>query len=204
MLLGRIFHHQLLQTHRAVVGDVAPVGKYTSFLLHTLQAIFLIVIELVQILVIFEFAPGAHTPAEYGKYMIQESGGWTYPSAAVMAAFAKGITNKAELNGNSGGNEELSIRFETRMANQNIEIGNIVALPYNSFCDAKKYIDISDREMIEIENAKFERYGNYDIVTRPCVVIDGTKVFVPVAVGMNPRMNTVKLTLVSTNVQSSS
>ena len=26
----------------------------------------------------FEFAPGAHTPAEYGKYMIQESGHFEY------------------------------------------------------------------------------------------------------------------------------
>ena len=26
----------------------------------------------------FEFAPGAHTPAEYGKYMIQESGHFDY------------------------------------------------------------------------------------------------------------------------------
>lgn len=27
---------------------------------------------------LFEFAPGAHTPAEYGKYMIQESGHFEY------------------------------------------------------------------------------------------------------------------------------
>ena len=26
----------------------------------------------------FEFAPGAHTPAEYGRYMIQESGHFEY------------------------------------------------------------------------------------------------------------------------------
>ena len=27
---------------------------------------------------LFEFAPGAHTPAEYGKYMIQKSGHFEY------------------------------------------------------------------------------------------------------------------------------
>lgn len=29
---------------------------------------------------LFEFAPGAHTPAEYGKYMIQKSGHFEYDS----------------------------------------------------------------------------------------------------------------------------
>ena len=32
---------------------------------------------------LFEFAPGAHTPAEYGKYMIQESGHFSMAAAAV-------------------------------------------------------------------------------------------------------------------------
>lgn len=32
------------------------------------------VCRLIDNLALFEFAPGAHTPAEYGKYMIQESG----------------------------------------------------------------------------------------------------------------------------------
>ena len=34
--------------------------------------------HLAENLVLFEFAPGAHTPAEYGKYMIQESDHFEY------------------------------------------------------------------------------------------------------------------------------
>lgn len=34
--------------------------------------------HLAENLVLFEFAPGARTPAEYGKYMIQESGHFEY------------------------------------------------------------------------------------------------------------------------------
>ena len=34
--------------------------------------------NLVESLDLFDFAPGAHTPQEYGKYMIQQSGHFNY------------------------------------------------------------------------------------------------------------------------------
>ena len=45
-----------------------------------------------------------------------------------------------------------------------------------------------------VDTYPFNLIGNY------CVIVDGSKVYVPVAVGMNPRMNTIKLILVTTNV----
>lgn len=38
------------------------------------------IIRLAENLDLFDFAPGAHTPAEYGKYMIQQSGRFDYDS----------------------------------------------------------------------------------------------------------------------------
>ncbi|MBR3856818.1 MAG: hypothetical protein IKM68_02405 [Bacteroidaceae bacterium] len=139
------------------------------------------------------------------KFMIEEGGAWTFPIESVAAAFAKGITNNEKISSGKGGNSDLNINFKTQTGNQNIRTDGIVTLPYNSFCDATKYIDVDDREMIQIEAAEYEllyHQGYFDLVTSYAVVTDGDKVFIPVAVGMNPRMNTVRLTLVSTNVTS--
>ena len=112
-------------------------------------------------------------------------------------------------NGNNqtlGGNgEKLEINFET-MAGKKQTIDGSMMLPANSFCNSKEFIDLEQREKIEIEAAQFERYTQgikkFDFALNYIVVKDGQKVFIPVAVGMNPRMNTLKLTLVSTNVTS--
>ena len=130
-----------------------------------------------------------------------------YPRAtnqSIAAKFAESI----EKNGNSieygGSGEELNISFETLCGTLNNVINGSIMLPYNSFCNSQTYIDTQNREKIEIEAAKFVRYDNaFDIVTSYLVVKDGSKVYVPVAVGMNPRMNTVNLRLISTNVTSS-
>ena len=139
------------------------------------------------------------------KFMINSGGAWTFPIESVAAAFAKGITNNEKISSGKGGNSDLDINFKTQTGNQNIRTDGIVTLPYNSFCDATKYIDVDDREMIQIDAAEYEllyHQGYFDLVTSYAVVTDGDKVFIPVAVGMNPRMNTVRLTLVSTNVTS--
>jgi hypothetical protein len=112
-------------------------------------------------------------------------------------------------NGNNqtlGGNgEKLEINFET-MAGKKQTIDGSMMLPANSFCNSKEFIDLEQREKIEIEAAQFERYYQsshyFDLALNYAVITDGSKVFIPVAVGMNPRMNTLKLTLVSTNVTS--
>jgi hypothetical protein len=103
-----------------------------------------------------------------------------------------------------GSGEALSISFKTRAGNNNAKFQNIV--PYNGFCDYPNYIDKQNREKIEISEATFERVidqwsgARFYIAAQYCVVVDGSKVYVPVAVGMNPRMNTIKLILVTTNV----
>lgn len=110
--------------------------------------------------------------------------------------------NNQEIGGNG---ESLEINFKT-MAGKKQTIDGSMMLPANSFCNSKNYIDAEQREKIEIESARFQRYEEgiryYDLATSYAVITDGSKVFIPVAVGMNPRMNTLKLTLVSTNVES--
>lgn len=129
---------------------------------------------------------------------------YTIPSSAVLAAFAKGIKTSATVE-NPGGSDNLRIELKTQIGNRNIIINGSITLPTNSFCDATKYIDMGEREKIEIEAAKSERlyYGYYYwLATQYAIVTDGSKVYIPVAVGMNPRMNSIRLTLVSTNVTS--
>ena len=124
----------------------------------------------------------------------------------VMAVMAKNITMKRKMSGNGQG-EDLDIELKTMAGNQNVVAKNNIAFPYNSFCDATKYIDTVARKKIEIEAAKSEPlyWGGYDyyLAAQYAVVKDGYKVFIPVAVGMNPRMSTLRLTLVSTNVNAS-
>lgn len=103
--------------------------------------------------------------------------------------------------------DNLDIEFKTKCLRSHYFMPTSPQHLANSFCDAQKYIDLQEREMIEIESAQFNRYDGagsdkFDLVTRPVSIVDGSKVFIPVAVGMNPRMNTLKLTLVSTNVTS--
>lgn len=128
---------------------------------------------------------------------------YTFPSGAVLAAFAKGIKTSAIVE-TPGGSDNLRIELKTQCGNRNIIINGSITLPTNSFCDATKYIDMGEREKIEIEAAKSERlyYGHYYwLATQYAIVTSGNKVYIPVAVGMNPRMNTLRLTLVSTNVE---
>ena len=68
-------------------------------------------------------------------------------------------------------------------------------------------IDLREREKIEISDATFEFASSldFDLVRRYAVFTDGNiqqggKVYIPVAVGMNPAKNTIKLTLVSSNI----
>ena len=135
--------------------------------------------------------------------MFKINGNWTYSSDAVLGPLAKGIKNRAEISVSDGGDTELDIEMKTRAGIRYITTGKTALMPANSFNDNKGYIDRESREQIEINAAQYKIYnigGEFDLVNRYAVVIDGNKVFVPVAVGMNPRMNTLKLTLVSTNV----
>ena len=143
---------------------------------------------------------------EYNFLVDNGSGQLTYPTQAVLSSFADGIKNNIEHNTSTGGNQELGIEFKTRAGNPNIVTDGIVTLPFNSFCDSTEYMDGQDRDMIEINAAQFERYtvtaGTFDLPTQYAVIKDGTKVYIPVAVGMNPRLSTVRLRLISTNVTS--
>lgn len=127
-----------------------------------------------------------------------------HQTAGVLATFAENIGNNGDTLEPGGSGEEISIAFETLCGNKNITINDNIRRPYNSFCDAQVYIDTENREKIEIDAAKCVPYtwagSRYDFASGYIVVKDGSKIFLPVAVGMNPRMNTVKLTLVSTNV----
>lgn len=123
----------------------------------------------------------------------------------LMNEFGGAVLNNGNNQTLGGNGEKLEINFET-MAGKKQTIDGSMMLPANSFCNSKEFIDLEQREKIEIEAAQFERYEqgtkNFDFALNYIVVKDGQKVFIPVAVGMNPRMNTLKLTLVSTNVTS--
>lgn len=123
----------------------------------------------------------------------------------IMGEFGGAVLNNGNNQTLGGNGEKLEINFET-MAGKKQTIDGSMMLPANSFCNSKEFIDLEQREKIEIEAAQFERYTqgikNFDFALNYIVVKDGQKVFIPVAVGMNPRMNTLKLTLVSTNVTS--
>ena len=123
----------------------------------------------------------------------------------IMNEFGGSVLNNGNNQTLGGNGEKLKINFET-MAGKKQTIDGSMMLPANSFCNSKEFIDMEQREKIEIEEAQFERYTqgikNFDFALNYIVVMDGQKVFIPVAVGMNPRMNTLKLTLVSTNVTS--
>lgn len=142
---------------------------------------------------------------EYDKNKFLDGSGTAVPFSepAVLAEIADGITNRANVKCDGSG-EALSISFKTRAGNNNAKFQNIV--PYNGFCDYPNYIDKQNREKIEISEATFEQVidqwsgARFYIVAQYCVIVDGSKVYVPVAVGMNPRMNTIKLILVTTNV----
>lgn len=130
----------------------------------------------------------------------------TATNQGIAATFAKSIGSNGTTTNYGGSGEDLTIDFETQCGIKNVVIDGSIMLPYNSFCNAQTYIDTQNREKITIEAAKFERYYSlnhyFDMVSEYVVVKDGSKVYIPVAVGMNPRMNTVKLVLVSTNVTS--
>lgn len=129
----------------------------------------------------------------------------TFYEDVLMGEFGNAPLNNGNNIDVGGGGEEISINFNT-MAAKKQTIDGSMALPANSFCNAKTFIDLEQREKIEIEAAQFERYYQsshyFDLALNYAVITDGSKVFIPVAVGMNPRMNTLKLTLVSTNVTS--
>lgn len=124
-----------------------------------------------------------------------------FPESAVVAELAKSTNNRLLTQCDSS-NEELSIAFKTLAGNKYARKANCI-IPYNSFCDNPQYIDKKNREKIEINAAKFETYysgGYFELVSSYCVIKDGDKVYIPVAVGLNPRMNSVKLRLITTNV----
>lgn len=139
---------------------------------------------------------------EYEKNKFLDGSGTSVPFSepAVLAEIADGITNRANVKCDGSG-DALSISFKTRAGNNNAKFQNIV--PYNGFCDYPNYIDKQNREKIEMDAVKVEQYFDtqyFNLIGNYCVVLDGSKVYVPVAVGMNPRMNTIRLILVTTNV----
>jgi hypothetical protein len=133
-----------------------------------------------------------------------DTGAVEIPLAPLFDQVSKDVSPRAEILNANGGDGDLSLEMKTRcgLTYKDSVGGRIV--PFNSFCDAPSYIDMGQREMIELSDVEFERfyYSSYyfDPVTLYSVVLDGDKVYIPVAVGMNPRMNTMRLRLISSNV----
>lgn len=162
---------------------------------------------------------------EYADYNIINDHG-EVPESALMSEMASGISLASKVFTPSvypgvDGEEELSIDFKTQCGTKNAIVDASIFVPYNSFCDAvsllahagsanerREYlIDLREREKIEISDATFEFASSidFDLVRRYAVFTDGNikqggKVYIPVAVGMNPAKNTIKLTLVSSNI----
>lgn len=148
----------------------------------------------------------------YGRMYTMMKLGYTCDTVAnigaVMGTFAESIEKNGNTTEYGGSGEELNIAFKTQCGTKNLIVDGSVFMPKYSFCNAQTYIDSQNREMIDIGAAKFEIYENYPLLfdfVRYYVVVnddENDKVYVPAAVGMNPRMNTLRLKLISTNVTS--
>lgn len=136
---------------------------------------------------------------------MEYEGAKDYTAQALAAKFAEGLGKNGDIRQYGGSGESIGINFETMAGKKHLLTDGGLLMPYNSFCNAQTYIDTQEREKLEIDGVKFERLTFYpyqdDFVANYLVVKDGEKVYLPVAVGMNPRMNTLRLTLVSTNVK---
>lgn len=129
----------------------------------------------------------------------------TPTNQGIMLTFAESLIRNGRNDTYGGSGEKLNIEMKTMCGRTNAVINGEANIPYNSFCDAQTFIDDEDREKIEIDAVKFERYNPtgiylFDLITSYAVIVDGSKNYIPVAVGMNPRMNTVWLRLINTNV----
>ena len=148
-------------------------------------------------------------PHTYGMMFCSFKMEYSKPQVAtnqgIAAVFAESIlANGNTIVYNSSGGENIEIEYKTLCGSKNGVINGSVLMPWNSFCNSPRYIDSGIRKRIDIDAATFTRYrpgiDYFDFVDDYVVVKDGQDVFLPVAVGMNPRMNTIKLRLVSTNV----
>lgn len=159
----------------------------------------------------FEFAffargfPNCDYGKAYLKMKLEYVATDGYYEDAVAAKFAEGLGKNGDIRQYGGSGESISINFETMAGKKHLLTDGGLLMPYNSFCNAQTYIDTQEREKLEIDGVTFERITFYpyqaDFLANYIVVKDGEKVYLPVAVGMNPRMNQMKLTLVSTNVK---
>jgi len=114
----------------------------------------------------------------------------------VADTFADTLINAGQDNDIGGSGPAINIDLKTMCGRSSIIINGNAFAPYNSFCDATKYIDTGNRKKIELEAVKFTT----DFIDKPFLVNDGSTVYFPVAFGMNPRNNTVNLRLISTNI----
>lgn len=123
----------------------------------------------------------------------------SFTTAGLKRAFEEvndSIEFKKQISETGGARESLTIDFKTMCGRNFIVLNGSAFVPYNSFCDATKYIDVQNRKMLELGAVKFDEA----FVQYPFLVTDNTDVYVPVAFGMNPRMNTCRFTLVTTNI----
>ena len=120
----------------------------------------------------------------------------SYTSQLVVDTFLDDLINAGQKLSNGGSGADIDIDFKTMCGRTSIIINGNGFIPYNSFCDSQNYIDTGNRKKIELSAVKFTS----DFIARPFLVNDGSTVYFPVAFGMNPRDNTVRLTLVSTNI----
>ena len=125
----------------------------------------------------------------------------TFTTSGLINAFEEvndSIVINRQVTDTGGSGEAVEVKYKTMCGRNFIKLNGSANVPYNSFCDAQKYIDLQNRKKLEIEAVKF----TIPFVMSPFLVndTDTNEVYVPVAVGMNPRMNTCRLTLVTTNI----
>ena len=152
----------------------------------------------------FTFKGMGHTT--YIMFKLEYEKDTTFYEDVLLGEFGNNIRNNGGNIANGSGGEEINIDFKTLACKVQTIDGSLM-MPFNSFCNSKYMIDTDTRKMIEIDSAQFKRYYEghslyWDLATSYAVITDGNDVYVPVAVGMNPRMNTLQLKLVSTNVTS--
>lgn len=151
-------------------------------------------------------AYNAPTGYEYGRmfatFKMEYSSLPQATTQSIAAKMADGLNKNGVIEECNGSGEEIEIEFKTLCAYSYLHVDSVL-LPSNSFCNARTYIDKQPRQQIEIECAKFDRNAGFDLVSTYSVVKDEQTgaVYVPVAVGLNPRFCQMKLVLISTNVK---
>lgn len=119
-----------------------------------------------------------------------------YTKPMVVGTFIDTLINAGNKSTLGSSGEVINVDFKTMCGRTSTVVNGNGFIPNNSFCDSQNYIDIGNRRKIELAAVKLTA----DFIAKPFHVNDGQTVYFPVAIGINAIDNTLRVTLVSTNI----